>query len=202
MSRITAPLPAALLLAAPLWLAACGGGQGVPENRTVAEGPAAAVAEPVASANISMVDRADSPNATNAADNSAALDPSSEAAKGKPGARAVLKRWADALGRRDWATARLAWGHGGADSGLDPDAFARAYDKYRDLTVTYGDGDVEGGAGSLYYEVPVTVTGTLRDGRSVRMEGPVVLRRVNDVDGSSAEDRMWHISQSDLKPRP
>ncbi|MET0363977.1 MAG: hypothetical protein ABW169_04930, partial [Sphingobium sp.] len=61
---------------------------------------------------------------------------------------------------------------------------------------------VEGGAGSLYYEVPVTLTGTLRDGRTERLTGPVVVRRVNDVDGATAEQLTWHLSQSDLKPRP
>lgn len=185
-----APLPIALLFAAPLWLAACGDERSA-EAGTANEGPAA---------NITVVDRPEA--VANAAASPAPLDPSSEAAKGKPGARAVLDAWARALERRDWAAARSTWGHDGGDSGLDPDAFARSYDRYKTIRITYGDGDVEGGAGSLYYQVSVTFTGTLRDGRQVRMEGPVTLRRVNDVDGASPADLIWHLSMSDLKPRP
>lgn len=125
-----------------------------------------------------------------------------EALKGEPGARAVLQRWSGALERGDWAMARGQWGHGGADSGLDPATFARAWQRYQKLAIDIGGGDVEGGAGSLYYDVPVTIDGTLRDGRVQRLSGHVTLRRVNDVDGSSEEDRRWHITQSALEPVP
>ncbi len=125
-----------------------------------------------------------------------------EERKGELGARAVLSDWAHALEHRNWADAHAQWGHDGADSGLDPAAFAKAYEKYASITVTIGNGDVEGAAGSLYYEVPVTIGGTLRNGRPFSLSGPVTLRRVNDVDGASAQQLAWHISQSDLKPRP
>lgn len=187
------PLPAAILLAVPLWLVACRDGG---EAHKAALANITAVDDHNAAANAVR-----SPDVTNAA-HPEAFDPSSEAAKGKAGARAILAGWADALERRDWAAARAAWGHDGNDSGLDPAAFAQAYDRYKEILVEFGDGDVEGGAGSLYYQVPVTFTGMLRDGRQMRMKGTVTLRRVNDVDGSSAADRAWHISMSDLKARP
>ena len=51
-------------------------------------------------------------------------------------------------------------------------------------------------------EVPVVVYGRLKSGEPVHMKGPVTLRRVNDVPGSTAEQRRWHISQSGIRPRP
>jgi membrane-bound inhibitor of C-type lysozyme len=61
-------------------------------------------------------------------------------------------------------------------------------------------GVIEGAAGSLYVEVPVTVQGRLKSGAELRQAGQVVVRRVNDVPGSSAEQRRWHIDRIDLKP--
>ena len=178
------PLPIALLLAIPLWLAACRSGN-----------------EPQNGAGLSNVTVIDQPAVLNAAP-AESVDPTSQAVQGEPGARAVLDGWARALERRDWAAARGAWGHDGADSGLDPVAFAHRYDRYAAIAISVGEGEGEGAAGSLYYRAPVIFTARLRDGRQVRMEGPVTLRRVNDVDGASAADLRWHISMSDLKSRP
>jgi hypothetical protein len=110
------------------------------------------------------------------------------AMKGEEGERAVLFDWAQALERRDWEKAREQWRHGGADSGLASAQFARSYAKYATLTVNFRDGNVEGGAGSLSYQVPVTITGKSRDDRLYRLEGPVMLPRVNDVDGSMSQE--------------
>ena len=46
------------------------------------------------------------------------------------------------------------------------------------------------------------VTGALTKGGGFVLEGPVTMRRVNDVDGSTVEQRRWHIESSGLKPRP
>lgn len=193
MPIASSSLPVALLLAASLWLAACRDGDAAGNTVRVADitavdNRAGTPPQPVADIVNAAIPRA--------------FDPTSQAAKGKAGARAILDGWASALERRDWATARGAWGHDGADSGLDPAAFARAYDRYRDIRISIGEGEGDAAAGSLYYQAPVTLTAQLRDGRQVRMAGPVTLRRVNDVDGASAADLRWHISRSDLKPRP
>ena len=54
--------------------------------------------------------------------------------------------------------------------------------------------DAEGAAGSSYVTVPVQVYGriaaTSKPFSTLRL---VTLRRVNDVDGSTAEQRRWHI---------
>jgi len=80
-------------------------------------------------------------------------------------------------------------------------AFVQAFRRYRDYRGAVGrPGTVEGAAGSLYVEVPVRVFGRLRGGGRFSERGSVTLRRVNDVDGSSAEARRWHIYRTDVRP--
>ena len=174
-----------IIVAAPLTLAGCG------EKAERRSGPEAAdLALPLSSSRIAPEAQRTAPT----------LDEAEK--KGEAGARAVLMTWADALERGDWTQARAQWGHGGTDSGLDEEAFAAQWRRYQRLDIHVGQGEVDGAAGSLYYEVPVSIDAVLRDGRVVRLAGPVTLRRVNDVDGASAEDLAWHIGQSDLRPRP
>ncbi len=61
-------------------------------------------------------------------------------------------------------------------------------------------GDAEGGAGSIYLELPVRVDAILRSGAHQHFVGSYTLRRVNDVDGSTAAQRRWHIESATLKP--
>jgi len=80
--------------------------------------------------------------------------------------------------------------------------FVRAFAPYRDYRGSVGrPGPVEGAAGSLYVEIPVRVSGLLRGGRRFSERGSVTLRRINDVEGSTAEDRRWHIYRTDVPPR-
>jgi hypothetical protein len=62
-------------------------------------------------------------------------------------------------------------------------------------------GAIEGAAGSLYVEVPVVIYGRLRTGAEVHEKGRAVLRRVNDVPGSTAAQRRWHIERIELEGR-
>lgn len=179
----------AIIIAAPLWLAAC---RQAPQEHKQPGVPINAASLSITNALTLASKRAEAPTDQ---DGRAVATPISAAdVKGEEGARKVLANWAKALEKGDWTRARAQWGHGGADSGLRPDA-------YRQIAVAFGRGAVEGGAGSLYYQVPVVVTGTLQNGDPVRLEGPVTLRRVNDVDGASADQLAWHITRSDLKPR-
>ena len=114
----------------------------------------------------------------------------------------IARRWASALEARDWEKARLSWGESGMASGLDAEEFEVAFSKYRTIDIGFGEARQEGTAGTLYYEVPVTMTGELENGDAYRMEGPLLLSRVNDVPGASTEERKWHIEMSDLRPRP
>lgn len=118
-----------------------------------------------------------------------------EAAKGEKGARAVLLTWARALENQDFDLAWAQFRHPPAGR----NGFAKWWSRYRTITVSAGDGTVEGAAGSLYYEVPATITGETAEGKPYRLRGTVVLRRVNDVDGASPEQLRWHIDSADLK---
>jgi len=118
--------------------------------------------------------------------------------KGEKGARAVLLTWARALENRQFATAWTQFRSPPAGR----DAFVRWWQRYATLTVAVPSGEMDAGAGSLYYTAPATITGTTRQGKPFRLEGEVVLRRVNDVDGATADQLRWHIAQADLKSVP
>lgn len=66
------------------------------------------------------------------------------------------------------------------------------------ITVEVPGGTMEGAAGSSYYTSQATITSTDRDGRPIRYEGPIVLKRVNDVPGATAEQLRWHIESVKL----
>jgi hypothetical protein len=80
--------------------------------------------------------------------------------------------------------------------------FDARFSPYSHFEVTAGKaGEPEGAAGSIYIEVPLTVSGT-EHGRHVDRSGNAVLRRVNDVPGSTDEQRHWHIERIDWKDAP
>lgn len=123
--------------------------------------------------------------------------------KSAQGAGQVVQLFGGLLEQRRFADARELWSDGGRASGLTEAEFVAAYDKYAEIHSEVGaPGEMEGAAGSIYVEVPLRLYGKLKSGESFNMVGPVALRRVNDVPGSTAEQRRWHIFQSDLKPRP
>jgi hypothetical protein len=85
---------------------------------------------------------------------------------------------------------------------MSASAFAASFDKYARYDAQVGaPGRIEGAAGSSYVEVPVVIYGRLKSGEAVHMNGPVTLRRVNDVPGLTAEQRRWHISGIGSRPR-
>jgi hypothetical protein len=118
--------------------------------------------------------------------------------KGEAGARAVLQRWADGLERHRFSQAWAQFGHPPASQA----AFARWWSRYRTISVSLAHGSGDAGAGSLYYTAQATLTGLTRQGRPYRLQGPVVLRRVNDVDGATPKQLRWHIDSADLKAVP
>jgi hypothetical protein len=104
----------------------------------------------------------------------------------------VLRFYAAALHARDWAAAARAWGRG---SGVTARTLKASYDRAEAPLLEIGEGDEEGAAGSLFYEAPVT----LRFGPDNPPErGSLVLRRVNDVPGATAEQLRWHIERSTI----
>jgi hypothetical protein len=123
--------------------------------------------------------------------------------KSAEGAGQVVQRYGGLLEQRKVAEARKLWGDGGKASGLSEAQFIAAYDKYATIHSEVGKPtDMEGAAGSSYITVPFHLYGTLKGGGAFNMVGPLTLRRVNDVPGSTEAQRRWHIEKSGLKPRP
>jgi hypothetical protein len=123
--------------------------------------------------------------------------------KSAEGAGQVVQRYGGLLEQRQFADARKLWGGAGEASGLSQAQFVAAYDKYATIHSEVGKPtDMEGAAGSSYITVPFHLYGTLKSGGAFNMIGPLTLRRVNDVPGSTAAQRRWHIVESGLKPRP
>ena len=127
---------------------------------------------------------------------SGAIDP-----KSAEGAGQVVQRYGGLLEQRKFAEARQLWGDGGQSSGLTEAQFVKAYDKYASIHSEVGKPTgMEGAAGSSYITVPFRLYGTLKSGGEFNMIGPLTLRRVNDVPGSTEEQRRWHIEKSGLNP--
>jgi hypothetical protein len=120
-----------------------------------------------------------------------------EAEAGEKGARNVLLGFARALEEKQfgeaWALLSPA-----ARGGSSQAQFAARWAQFSDISVAVLDGKVEGAAGSLYYTSPTTITARDASGRAVRFDSPIVLRRVNDVPGATAEQLRWHIVEVDL----
>lgn len=73
--------------------------------------------------------------------------------------------------------------------------FTSRFDDYREIHAQVGKpGDMEGAAGSIYVTVPVSLYGTTPTGAPFKCGGEASLRRVNDVPGSTASQRRWHIT--------
>ena len=106
------------------------------------------------------------------------------------------------IGEGQHAQAWALWGDGGKASGHpSAEAFARTFDRYAQYSAQVGaPGEPEGGAGSTYVSVPVVIYGRLKSGAEVHEKGVADLRRVNNVDGSTAEQRRWHISRIETQP--
>jgi hypothetical protein len=119
--------------------------------------------------------------------------------KSAQGAGQVLQRYGGLLEQRKFAEAFRLW----RNPDMTEAQFVAAFDKYSEIHSEVGrPGDSEGAAGSIYVDIPFRLFGRLRTGEPFNMVGPVTLRRVNDIPGSTEEQRRWHISASGLKPRP
>lgn len=106
----------------------------------------------------------------------------------------VLQVWAEAMSVKDWDAAYLYWENKGAGTGMNIDQFKAHWGQLDNPEFEIHPGISEGAAGSLYYTAPVVLIDGAR-----RIEGEVVLRRVNDIPGASAEDLRWHIESTTLE---
>ena len=114
--------------------------------------------------------------------------------KSAEGAAQVLQQYFALLEDGKASQADRLWSRSGA-----PSDFANRLTMYREIHANIGGpGQAEGAAGSVYVDVPVQLYGRLRDGKEFNARGTMTLRRVNDVPGSTAEQRKWHIYKADF----
>jgi membrane-bound inhibitor of C-type lysozyme len=113
------------------------------------------------------------------------------------GAADVVQTYYAHLGQKDWAQAWALWRDGGKASGYPTaQAFAQSFERYAQYNAQVGGpGPMEGAAGSSYITVPVVIYGRLKTGAEVHEKGQATLRRVNDVPGATAEQRLWRIAK-------
>lgn len=175
--RLGLPAIAALLV-----LAGCDGGQQAApsnDNAQVAvetNEPSASSDTNIAAANASLAEP-DGP-----------IDPASAEAAGQ-----VVQHYGALIEQKRWAEANALWGDSAAAK-----MFAAQLVQYSEAHLEIGNpGEPEGAAGSMFVTVPVIFYGDTKDGQPFRRSADVILRRVNDVPGSTEEQRHWHIQRID-----
>jgi hypothetical protein len=174
----------AFLLALPL--AACGSPE--PASETVATPEPTPEASPLPSPETSASASAPTRDYT-------PPQLTSEAEKGEEGARNLLLAWAAAMEDRAFGPAYALFGDYADRTGQSASEYAATFADYATVNAAVGDGTSEGAAGSIYYEVPVTLSGTTRSGGTYLREGTMTLRRVNDVPGATPAELRWHLER-------
>lgn len=171
-----------MIAAAALGLCACGetAQQNAPSN---AEKPVNAVANaPIASPATDL--NAPTPLAEPGGD----IDPKSIEAAGQ-----VVQHYGALIEQKRWSEANKLWNDAGGAA-----KFAKELAQYAETHLEIGNpGDEEGAAGSIYVAIPAIFYGDGKDGQPFRRSAEVILRRVNDVPGSTEEQRRWRIERID-----
>ena len=117
--------------------------------------------------------------------------------KSGQGAGQVLQSYAALLEQGRFAEARRLWTEGSPEGGLGQESLA----EYAEIHAEIGaPGPVEGAAGSAYVDIPLRLYGKLKTGQTFSSAGTTTLRRVNDVPGSTEEQRRWHIYRIEVQP--
>lgn len=108
----------------------------------------------------------------------------------------VVEFYLEALGGREWAKAALVWG----DPAIDAARLEAVFGGYKELQLEWPEPFVEGAAGSSY----CTVSGRLTDAQDPAKpfrEGTLLLKRVNDVPGATADQLRWTLRSSTFVER-
>ena len=118
------------------------------------------------------------------------IDPKSAEA-----AAQVVQHYGALIEQRRMAEAAKLWGNADA-----AEQFALHLKRYPDAHLEIGKpGDMEGAAGSSYVTVPVVFYGKDQNNADFRSAADIILRRVNDVPGSTEAQRRWHIERIEWK---
>lgn len=105
----------------------------------------------------------------------------------------LAQRFADLLNQRKLDEAYMLLG----PNAPSRSAFQGMWEQFDTYTVKIGTpGEQEGAAGSIYLSVPLNVS-AVGHGEGIRRSGTLIVRRVNDVPGSTEAQRHWHIERID-----
>jgi len=102
----------------------------------------------------------------------------------------LLAYLSEAIDAKRWGAAAKAW-----QDGTDGAGVKKLFGAPAAPLVTFGKGEEEGAAGSLYYAASIL----LLDGGKSQKQGTITLRRVNDVPGASAASLAWHVERVEWK---
>lgn len=121
------------------------------------------------------------------------VDPKSAEAAGQ-----LAQHYGALIEQRRVAEARKLWGSANSAS-----QFELQLKRYTEAHLEIGKpGDSEGTAGSIYITVPAVFYGKDQNEAPFRRSADVVLRRVNDVPGSTEAQRRWQIERIEWKNPP
>lgn len=113
----------------------------------------------------------------------------------------VVGQYATLLGQRRFADAYAMWDPGATT--LTKDRFVSQFDGLKTVKPAIGKiAPAEGAAGSLYDRIQLTLSDTTSGGKNYVVTGPVTVRRVNDVPGSTNQQRRWRIVKMQLTANP
>jgi hypothetical protein len=119
------------------------------------------------------------------------IDPTSVEAAGQ-----LVQSYGALAEQGRWTEANAMWGDSQAAA-----KFEAILVGYSEVHLEIGNpGEPEGAAGSIYLTIPVILYGDGKDGQPFRSSADVILRRVNDVAGSTDAQRRWHIERIDFAP--
>lgn len=105
----------------------------------------------------------------------------------------VVQQYGALIEQKKWTDAEKLWGN--TDAAKDLTGQLKS-DVEAHLQIGKPT-DMEGAAGSSYITVPVVLYGKESKGTPFHRPGNVILRRVNDVPGSTEAQRHWHIEKID-----
>lgn len=111
------------------------------------------------------------------------------------GAAQVVQGYYGLLEEKRFVDAQDLWAPDGAIGSQDDAHFAARFRGFSEIHANIGaPSESEGTAGSTYVTVPVQVYGRIAaNGRPWHVLRQVIVRRVDDVPGSTPEQRRWHI---------
>jgi hypothetical protein len=114
----------------------------------------------------------------------------------------VIRHYYDAINQKDYERAYADWADNGTASQQSFEQFKQGFADTASVKVDIGEpGKINGAVGSLYLEIPITITATTVNGTTQHFTGSYTLKRINDVPGSTPTQRMWHLYSAKITSR-